>query len=74
MKVTIKLFATLRRDRFDTQVFQFEDDTTIYDILDKLNIRTEDAAIVFLNGKHAELEQKLSDGDIVSIFPPIGGG
>ncbi|MCX8030040.1 MAG: MoaD/ThiS family protein [Thermodesulfovibrionales bacterium] len=74
MKVTIKLFAILRRDRFDTRVFQFEEDTTIYDILDRLNIHTEDAAIVFVNGKHAELEQKLLDGDVVSIFPPIGGG
>ncbi len=29
---------------------------------------------VLLNGHGAELEARLSDGDVVAIFPPVGGG
>lgn len=74
MEITVKLFATLRKGRFDSKNLHVVEGTTIYDILIDLNIRSDDAAIVFLNGRHAELNQKLSDGDTVSIFPPIGGG
>lgn len=29
---------------------------------------------VLLNGHGAELKAKLSEGDVVAIFPPVGGG
>lgn len=29
---------------------------------------------VLLNGHGAELKARLSDGDVVAIFPPVGGG
>ncbi len=74
MEITVKLFATLRKGRFDSKNFNIAEGTTIYEILNDLKIQSEDAAIVFLNGKHAELDQILSDGDTISIFPPIGGG
>jgi len=33
-----------------------------------------EAAIIFVNGKHAGPDHVMLDGDTLSIFPPIGGG
>ncbi len=74
MKITVKLFATLRTGRFDEKVIQFSNNITISDTLKEIGITSQEAAIIFVNGRHAEFDQVLYDGDIVSIFPPIGGG
>jgi len=38
----------------------------------------EKGVIILVNGKNIEhlekLDTKLKDGDVVSIFPPVGGG
>ena len=30
--------------------------------------------IVIVNGRRIDLDQKLKDGDVVAVLPPIGGG
>ncbi len=74
MKLTIKLFATLRQGRFKIQEGVYPDTTTVEDIVKQLSIAKQDLGIIFVNGKYAELNTVLHEGDIVSIFPPIGGG
>ena len=37
-------------------------------------IRENESALVALNGKYGNEEQTISDGDTVSIFPPVSGG
>ena len=44
------------------------------ELLDKLNIPHERVLVFLVNGIHRELDDILSDGDRVSIFPPVGGG
>ena len=46
----------------------------IQDILNGLAIPVSEAAIIFVNGRHANPEDDLHHADTVSIFPPIGGG
>lgn len=43
-------------------------------LLEKLNIPEEMAYSFFVNGAHQSFDYVLSDGDRVSIFPPVGGG
>ncbi|KAF0178734.1 MAG: molybdopterin converting factor subunit 1 [Nitrospirae bacterium] len=74
MKITVKLFATLRTDRFEQDVLHAESGTSVQQMIDMLTIPPDEAAIIFVNGRHADLRTALSDGDTLSIFPPIGGG
>lgn len=74
MNVKIKLFATLSVGRFSEKTISLQNNLLVSDILRIIGVNTDDAAIIFINGRHAQLEQVVSDGDTVSIFPPIGGG
>ncbi len=74
MQITIKLFATLREGRFDSKTVELPEGTTVGDIIQKLNISEKEAAIVFINSRHAGFERVLQDGDILGMFPPVGGG
>lgn len=74
MQVTIKLFATLRENRFDSKTVELPEGTTVLDIVKKLSISEKEAAIVFINSKHAGFHIVLQDGDILGMFPPVGGG
>ncbi len=74
MNITVKLFATLRNGRFEQGSLDPDAGTTVRSVLEKLAITPDEAAIVFVNGRHAEPERPLSDGDTISIFPLIGGG
>ncbi|MCX5812469.1 MAG: MoaD/ThiS family protein [Proteobacteria bacterium] len=74
MHVTVKLFATFRENRFDVKVFELPDEVTVGEIIDKASIPATEVALIFINGCHSSLETKLSEGDTLALFPPIGGG
>lgn len=74
MQVTIKLFATLREGRGKVLEKNYPDNTTIEDILIDLNINKAEVAILLKNGITAKLDDIPSDGEYLSIFPPVGGG
>ncbi len=74
MRVTIKLFATLRQGMFDEAIRDVPEGTTIGELIDGLNLAEGHVTLVFLNGRHSGTGASLSDGDVVSLFPPIGGG
>ncbi len=74
MVVTVKLFATLTRGRFVKEDREYPDGATPGDIMDALDISDGDAAIIFVNSVHANKDRKLSHGDTVAFFPPVGGG
>lgn len=44
------------------------------DILEMININEEEIAILLLNGFDGSSNRKLNDGDVISLFPPVGGG
>lgn len=74
MEVTVKLFATLRQGRFKVKPCAYKEGTTVGDVIKQLAIPQEELGIVFLNGKHTELDTLLKNADVLSIFPPVGGG
>jgi molybdopterin converting factor small subunit len=73
MKVKVKLFATLRNGRGKILDMD-EQEGTIIKVADKLEIPEEEIAILLLNGRDAKLSDELTEGDTISIFPPVGGG
>jgi sulfur carrier protein len=73
MTIEVRLFATLRKGRFKKDMMSL-DLATPEKILDMLAIDREDVAILLINGRDGSYDQDLVDGDVVSIFPPVGGG
>lgn len=74
MNITIKLFATLREGRGKILNREFSEGTTVKQLIDELKITEEDVAILLVNGLDSTVDHELKDGDVVSIFPPVGGG
>jgi molybdopterin converting factor small subunit len=74
MNITVKFFATLRGGRGKVQVLEVEEPTTTRDIISHFNIPEEDVAILLINGRDGDLDRPLNNEDVLSIFPPVGGG
>ncbi len=74
MQVTVKLFAGLRQGRFVEEEFVLADGATIADIVEEHKIPGAEVGVLLCNGRHTEFSHKLEDGDVVSIFPKVGGG
>ncbi len=79
MRVTVKLFATLTRFKSGAKAgrpFEVDlpDGAVVKDLIDQLMIPAEETKIVFINNIIRENDAKLNDGDVVGMFPPVGGG
>ena len=74
MKIKVRLFATLREGRGKELMMDLGEEVTPADIIKTLNIGAEEVAILLINGRDGKLETLLKVDDVVSIFPPVGGG
>jgi len=74
MQITVKLFASFRKNRFVTASQEVEIDTCIADIINMLQIPAEEIGTIMLNNRHAEPGQQLQEGDRLALFPLVGGG
>jgi len=73
--VDVKLHGSLRRyegDNSDYGLFSLEiaEKTTVRGVLKKLGIPSDRVKMVMLNGKGADLDDVLSKGDRIALFPP----
>jgi molybdopterin converting factor small subunit len=74
MTLTVKLFATFRKGRCDEAQITAPDGATIGDVVDRFGIPRDEVGILMVSGRHAQLADRLSGGETVSIFPLVGGG
>jgi molybdopterin converting factor small subunit len=74
MKITVKLFAGFRDNRFKMAEQDFPEAATVGDILTALNIDGPELGVALIDGRHVLPEQVLVDGQILSLFPKVGGG
>lgn len=74
MKVRFKLFATFREGRKKEQYLDLEAGTTVRMLIEREGIDLDDIAICIVNGRDADYDRVLEDGDTLSLFPPVGGG
>ena len=72
--IEIRFFATLRQGRGKITEIPAEEVSTAGDILRRFEIPAEEVAILLINGFHSKPEDPVKDGDVVSLFPPVGGG
>ena len=72
--IEVRLFATLREGRGKIVMLPAEEFTTAGQIIAHLDIPAEEVAILLVNGFHNKPEKEVKAGDIVALFPPVGGG
>jgi sulfur-carrier protein len=77
--VTVRLFATFRdflpqhAKRSGLQIEVREHDT-VQALIKELGVPDDLPKIVLVNGQHASENSVLTNGDIVTVFPPLIGG
>ena len=74
MEIKVRLFATLREKRGKELLINLSDFPTVKDLINSLEIKESEVAILLVNGLDAEISRQLQEKDVVSIFPPVGGG
>lgn len=79
MKIEVRVFCGLENcipgARYGQPItVEIPEETNGNALLDKLNIPRENAFSFLINGLHKSFDTVLSEGDRVSIFPPVGGG
>ncbi len=81
MNITVRLFAGLKCGNKELEYFGLDDFNielptrmNLEELLSFLGIPAEMAKIVLVNGLFQPLTYILSEGDELSVFPPVGGG
>ena len=80
MQITIRLLASYRPylpELHDAQggfAYEAEPGATVHEVLHSLPIPPTDRSTFFVNGLHGRREQVLRAGDVLTVFPAVGGG
>ncbi|MEE1199802.1 MAG: MoaD/ThiS family protein [Christensenellales bacterium] len=72
--IEVRVFATLRVGRDKVTFLESKDFSTAGDIIRHLEIPAEEVSILLINGFHSKPGDPVKDGDVVALFPPVGGG
>ena len=79
MRVTVRLFAGLREflpagTNGSECEMTLQSGATVDDLVARMSIPAQTPKIVLINGLSCSGPKKLTEGDVVSIIPPISGG
>ena len=72
--IEVRFFATLRENRGKAAQIEADGISCAGDVLCRFNIPDEEVAILLINGFHSKPDDTVRDGDLISLFPPVGGG
>ncbi len=72
--IEVRFFSTLRSGRGKIAEVPAEAFSCAGDILRQFDIPAEEVAILLINGFHSGPSDPVKDGDVVALFPPVGGG
>lgn len=72
--IEVRLFATFREGREKIIFLDEKEYKKAGDVLDYLDIPHEQVAIYLINGFHSKFTDSIKEGDVLAIFPPVGGG
>ncbi|OFW26765.1 MAG: hypothetical protein A3H27_04800 [Acidobacteria bacterium RIFCSPLOWO2_02_FULL_59_13] len=77
MRVIVEMYGPLQRYNKDGQrraELDIEEDVTVRDLLVKLGMDMDEPWNAGLNGTLADPSDKLSEGSLLVVFPPMAGG
>jgi len=72
--IEVRLFATFREGRDKVSLLDTKDFKNAGEIIDHFRIPREEVAILLINGLYSTVDAPVKDGDVLAIFPPVGGG
>ena len=72
--IEVRVFATLRQGREKVSLISPDGIACAGDILERMHIAKEEVSILLINGFHQKPDSPVKDGDIIALFPPVGGG
>ena len=74
IRMTVKLFATFRIGREKIQIIDLPEETTPVSIVEIHGIHVKNIEILLINCRDGEMNSPLAEGDVLSVFPLVGGG
>jgi molybdopterin converting factor small subunit len=80
LRITVRLLASYRQylpahsDELAGYTFEATEDARVGDVMAAQPIPADDFFTVLVNGRHATHDQALHEGDVLSVFPAVGGG
>jgi molybdopterin converting factor small subunit len=77
MQVTVELKGYL--DQYSpvgraTFAHDLPDGATVQTLVNRLRVPDEMATVIVINGRNADLDDPLAEGDRVTLIPPLSGG
>jgi molybdopterin converting factor small subunit len=72
--ITVKCFATLSKYQPKSERIDISEGESVGAVLRRLGIPSDAVTIVFVNNVRRTLEAPLGDGDVLGLFPKLGGG
>jgi len=79
MEIEVKLFANFRdylpegSDRFSCTM-KLQPSERVADVIERLGLPKDHPKVILINGVHGKEDDRLKEGDTLSIFPPVAGG
>jgi len=80
MIIEAKIFSTLRHylpnspKHLDGDKWDIPEGVTVAQVLRMLNIPEKETKILLINGRNADREKVLKEGDVFHVFPLMAGG
>lgn len=75
INVTVKLFAQYRENRFKVEQKVYSKGISAKDIIEELGVtKTLPLGVLMINSRHENESYILQEGDIIALFPKVGGG
>ncbi len=75
MTITVKLFAQYREGRFKIEERIYDEGICAQEIIDELGVaKALPLGVLMVNGRHEKECYLLKEGDVLSLFPKVGGG
>jgi len=80
MRILVKYFASYREavGKYDEE-FELAPGSTVKEVIEKIvakhpGVELDKEAILVLNQKIVKDNPEVKDGDVLAVFPPLGGG
>lgn len=74
MKINVRLVGAFRIGRFKEQERDCRVGASVQEVVDGLQLPEQILGIVLINGVHAEFEDTLQTGDVLTVLPVLDGG
>jgi len=75
INITVKLFAQYRENRFKVEQRVYPKGISAKSIIEELGVaKVLPLGVLMVNSRHESESYILREGDIIALFPKVGGG